>query len=239
MLIAGLAAGAVAAAGIIVAVGGSNGSGGSGGSRGSGRRQVVASATPRELDARSFLLASAETAAKAPETTGAYWYIQERRTELFDGKHLPKPAPKFGKGPRIPPVIADIGQTWEIWNGRDLHNRRIRGIDRKIDFATSADEATWKSMGSPDLAPWSAKREVEDSDLSSEKLSSSDRHLTVPALTKLPAMESSIGPIGPIRLTIDGAMGQLLAQEAGDRTKPVIVITYEKTGWVNRIGERP
>ncbi|MES9535851.1 CU044_5270 family protein [Actinomadura sp. NPDC000600] len=180
LLTAGLAAGAVAAAavGVIVATGDSSGT------------RTPAPAASQRLDARTVLLASAEGAAKAPATTGKYWYTRERETRLVGPARRRSPrsealAKKRGK--KSPPVTAYVTTTQETWSGRDRRDRTIVGIDRKITFPSAAEEAKWKALGSPELEPWSAKRHVNDYDFSDLKLTKTQRNQTVSALAKLPS----------------------------------------------------
>ncbi|MEU8121141.1 CU044_5270 family protein [Spirillospora sp. NPDC049024] len=179
LLTAGLAAGAVAAAavGVIVATDDS-----------SGPRTPVPVASQR-LDARTVLLASAEGAAKAPATTGKYWYLRERDTRLVGPRRGSPSSEAVAKkrGKKFPPVNAYVTTTQETWSGRDRRDRTIVGIDRQITFPNAAEEAKWKALGSPELEPWSAKRHVNDYDFSDLKLTKTQRNQTVSALAKLPS----------------------------------------------------
>ncbi|WP_433176762.1 CU044_5270 family protein [Actinoallomurus sp. CA-150999] len=191
VLVAGLAAGAVAAtaAGVIVATDGSRGTGGG---------RPAPSGTVR-VDARAVLLASAESVAKAPATTGAYWYTRERETSLVspatpeEKKAFTK---KFGDkkpGRRVPsfPLSASVSKTQDTWSGRNRHDRTIVGIDPKITFSTPADEAKWKRMSLRERQQWdldtSAKPQVNNYDFASLRLSLTQRDKTVEALAKLPS----------------------------------------------------
>ncbi len=180
VLIAGLAAGAVAAAaaGVIVATDDSGGT------------RTPAPAASQQLDARTVLLASAEGAAKAPLTTGAYWYTRERETRLAGPLKNRSPRGEGGAKKRVsksPPVTAYVSTTQETWSGRDRRDRTITGIDRKITFPNAAEEARWKALGSPELESWSAKRHVNDYDFSDIKLTKPQQNMTVSALTTLPS----------------------------------------------------
>lgn len=189
LLVATLAAGAVAAAaaGVIVATDGSGGH---------GRPAPV-----QTMDARSVLLASADSAAKAPATTGAYWYVRERETSFLSpvslsaaqkrgiAKKLPKGAP--ARKLQSPPLSAYVSQTEDSWSGRDRHDRTITGIDRAIRFASPADKAKWQRLSAGAKRRWgldeSEKPQVGNYDFSKVKLSVTQRDKTVDALMRLPA----------------------------------------------------
>jgi hypothetical protein len=192
VLIAGLAVGAVAAAaGVIVATDGSGGA------------RPTASGTERTVDARTILLASAETVAKDPAGTGAYWYTRERETRLVAPMKVADArkkamATKMGDGGKVngkvelsSPVTAYVSATEESWNGRDRHNRTITGIDRKISFPSSAEEAKWKKLGATERRRWDldvpGESQVSNYDFSKLKPTITQRDKTVAALTKLPA----------------------------------------------------
>lgn len=85
------------------------------------------------LDARSFLLAGAETAARETSPEGRYWF---ERTRTFE---------PVGSG-------ATVAHTDESWyDGRA--GRTVSNQDVKITFATEAARAAWKAKGSPALWP--------------------------------------------------------------------------------------
>jgi hypothetical protein len=187
VLIAGLAAGAVAAAaaGVIVAT---DGSGRPGGVR------PTASGTGRALDARTILLASAETVAKTPATTGAYWYVRVRDTGVVhpftvDKASVRKAAGK-GRVAKSPPLTASVSKTEESWDGRNRHDRTITGIDPKITFPSPAEEAKWKKMSTAERVRWGldvpGKPRVNNYDFSKLKLSPTQRDESIEQLTKLP-----------------------------------------------------
>ncbi|MCO6004387.1 CU044_5270 family protein [Actinoallomurus purpureus] len=188
VLIAGLAAGAVAAtaAGVIVA---SDGSGRSGGVR------PTASGTGQALDARTVLLASAETVARTPATTGAYWYVRERETGLVQpdtaiDKATAKRLAAKGRVLKSAPITASVSKTEESWDGRNRHDRTITGIDPKITFASPAEEAKWKRMSPAERRRWdldvSGKPQVSNYDFSKVRLSPTQRDQSIEQLTKLP-----------------------------------------------------
>jgi hypothetical protein len=189
VLVAGLAAGAVAAtaAGVIVATGDSGRSGGT---------RPTASGTGPSLDARSILLASAETIAKSPATTGSFWYVRERETRLYvapaDQKQMEKKfGKKIGKKTGKPPSLtAYISGTEESWDGRNAHDRTIVGIDPKITFPAPADEAQWKKLTPAERRQWDldvyVKPTVSNYDFSHTKLARTDQEKSIKALAKLP-----------------------------------------------------
>ncbi|GAA4620883.1 hypothetical protein GCM10023196_006580 [Actinoallomurus vinaceus] len=192
VLVAGLAAGAVAAtaAGVIVATDGSRGAGGS---------RPAPSGTVRIMDARAVLLASADSAAKAPATSGAYWYTRERETGRISpptpeeqkaiAKRIGKA--KLWRGLASPPLSASVSKTQDSWYGRNRHDRTIVGIDPKISFPTPADEAKWKRMSLREKRHWdldmTAKPQVNNYNFADLKLSLTQRDKTIEALAKLPS----------------------------------------------------
>ncbi|MEV5746358.1 CU044_5270 family protein [Actinoallomurus sp. NPDC052308] len=189
LLVAGLAAGAVAASAALVIVA-TDGSGGSPGVR------PTASHTVRALDARAILLTSADSAAKAPATTGAYWYTRERETSIFSTSDFRKAAQKriarqLGeKSLRFAPFTAYVSKTQDSWYGRDRRDRTITGIDPRITFPSPADEAAWKKL-TPKEKDWfgvdpSGKPHVNNYDFSGLKPNITQRDKTIEALTRLP-----------------------------------------------------
>ncbi|WP_326829518.1 hypothetical protein OIE13_03540 [Streptosporangium sp. NBC_01810] len=85
------------------------------------------------LDARSFLLAGAETAAREAAPKGRYWF---ERTRTFE---------PVGSG-------AVVAHTDEFWHdGRS--GRSSSNQDVQVTFETASDEAAWKAKGSPSLWP--------------------------------------------------------------------------------------
>jgi hypothetical protein len=225
VLIAGLAVGAVAvAAGVVVATDGSGGAG------------PAEPGTGRTLDARTILLAGAETVAKDPARTGAYWYTRERETRLvapmtFSAAQKKAMAAKMGDGGKVngkaefsSPVTAYVSGTEESWNGRDRHNRTITGIDRKISFPSSAEEAKWKKLGAAERRRWDldvpGRSRVSDYDFSKIKLSVTQRDKTVGALAKLPtdpaALEKTMRTWFKHENQLDGGFAMYVFGEAQD-----------------------
>jgi hypothetical protein len=133
-----------------------------------GRREVAAPpvTSVRFTSARSFLLASAQIAEKAPAKTGAFWYTRERKIE-WTSTYLVEPKTtgpgtmvrtRSGKLIKKPGEQKEIhlsspgsmASTEEMWIGRGNRARTIIGIDAKV-VLSPADQATWKRLGSPSL----------------------------------------------------------------------------------------
>ncbi|KAB2343074.1 CU044_5270 family protein [Actinomadura rudentiformis] len=186
LLIAGVAAAACAAAGVIVATD----HGDQTQTTTPGREQ----AAPYS-DARSVLLATAQAAERDPGKPSRYWYDRQRTTMRVAGS-IPqiKQLKKKGGGPRVNrkarlkiPFTAYISHTQEHWLARDKGDvtRSVVGIDRKTTFASPADEAKWRAMGSPELESWSAKRHVNDY-REPMRLTIGQRNVTFAELSRLP-----------------------------------------------------
>ncbi|MFI6317767.1 CU044_5270 family protein [Nonomuraea sp. NPDC050556] len=96
------------------------------------------------LDARSVLLAAAETAAREPVTSGSYWYTRERTSQ---------PVHYLPRREKIP-FSATVASTQESWYASDkgAPSRTVTGQNAKVIFASPADETKWKHLGSPPLA---------------------------------------------------------------------------------------
>ena len=91
------------------------------------------------LDARAFLLTSAEIATHAPAATGTYWYIREHD---FESTAPRSKDTTFG---------ASYSATEESWLGQS-RARIIVGEKLTFIFASAAGEARWRAAGSPKLA---------------------------------------------------------------------------------------
>ncbi|MFI0445154.1 CU044_5270 family protein [Actinomadura sp. 6N118] len=157
LLIAGVAAAACAAAGVIVAT-----------DQGDGARTTPPKreqAAPYN-DARSVLLAAAQAAERDPGKPARYWYHRERTTSRAGDLMLriDKSTGRPRKTKQKAQFVGYVSHVQEHWLARDKGDvtRSITGIDRRTTFASPADEAKWKAMGSPELEPWSAKRHVND-----------------------------------------------------------------------------
>lgn len=164
LLLAGVTAVGVLSVGAVVALSGADGAG-----------PVTTVAPEAPADARSFLLASAQKAERAQATVGRYWYTRERTVQGAgpvagkDGaKRVPAGTRVGDRKRRIaePSFSATVAHTQESWTARDAgdRTRTIVGIDRKYTFASPADEAKWKAMGSPSLGWVPAKPHVNNYD---------------------------------------------------------------------------
>jgi len=118
------------------------------------------SGTPQEpvLDARAFLLSSAEVISRTPATAGTYWYVKERDFEPTSaapqGRRVGAPPVKKVK-PVLPAAkgrdyAAYFAATEESWTGQSKA-RTIVNEDLAFGFASAADEARWGAAGNPPL----------------------------------------------------------------------------------------
>jgi hypothetical protein len=157
--VVGAALAACVAAGAVIAV--------SAGNDTPGRREIAAPPVTDFTSARSFLLASAQIAEKAPAKTGAFWYTRTRQTmwtsNYFAETKTNKP-PTMVRNPRTGKLVPKPGDfkkidlsspgsmasTEEAWTGRGSGARTIIGIDVQVALSL-ADQATWKALGSPSL----------------------------------------------------------------------------------------
>lgn len=148
LLVAGLAAAACAAAGAVVVTGGD------------GTSPQPPAVRQGPADARTFLLASATTAAKAPATTGRYWYNRQLTT-IEAGGHR-KVAVGTGRDRRkVDKKItykALIESPGEVWLPRDGGRARKTGGPDRLVFPTARDKALWRQDGSPRLGGSSEKQ---------------------------------------------------------------------------------
>lgn len=145
-----------------------------------------ATATPSTLDARSFLLASAETAEKAPARTGNYWYTRERTTQWTTQAWTLKGSKTLHLS--SPGVFAS---TQETWLGRGPHTRTIIGIDTKTTIAP-ADQAKWKAFGPATLELGiPSKPKVSDYNMQMH-LQIGNKQVTMAELAKLPTTEKGL-----------------------------------------------
>jgi hypothetical protein len=158
-LIAAVAAASVAVAGVVAV--------NSGGDDHHVRRPSV---VVPPMDARTVLLASAESAAKAPATSARYWYTNEL-TSYYVDQRVDRRVGRTRK-PGRPPAVTKLpyggfvstGQeSWTARDGRD-RSRTITGIDTATTFPTKEDEAKWRAAGSPELLT-PQKRSVNDYDI--------------------------------------------------------------------------
>jgi hypothetical protein len=187
LVLAGTVAAAAVVAGLVAVPGG-----------GSGHEPVRRPpASPRVLDARSFLLASANITAKAPASAhGNYWYSQIREVERArqPGKRSGIGGSSTNGAPRSGPYFpfhAYVSVTWENWDPYE-QGRPSRTVDRDItpSFATPADKAAWQRAGSPsltDMKPFSA-----DSHTNEPYLELGPRGTTMADLPKLPVTAAGL-----------------------------------------------
>ncbi|MGW0594651.1 hypothetical protein [Streptosporangium sp. NPDC002607] len=125
-------------------------------------------AEPTTIDARGFLLAAAETAAKAPASSGRWWYTRDRTFQRLHvdpvayQKEIEKQVKKHGdKNTDKAEILEKTGLPYaafaegtdELWRARAQGDtdRSRRTDDAKVTFASSEDEARWKAAGSPKL----------------------------------------------------------------------------------------
>lgn len=109
------------------------------------------------LDTRTFLLASANTAAKQPATSGACWY---KRTRMWQdimpfkpGPGVPTPKRKpLGRPQNFQARTASSVEDWACaQSGTGMRFGTNGPLDIKVTFPTAKDEAAWKAAGSPPL----------------------------------------------------------------------------------------
>jgi hypothetical protein len=196
---------------------------------GSPRYETSPTRTAPRLDARSFLLASADISAKAPVTGhGGYWYSQIRSVE-----RARRPAKGLGRGssangaPRSGPFFpfrAYVSITWENWDPYQ-QGRPSRMVDRDIrtGFATPADKAAWQRAGSPsltDMKPFSA-----DSRYNEPYLELGPKGTKMADLPKLPQTAAGLARL--IRADRERRQGQLRRLHAGHQEPPYLQDVYE------------
>ncbi|MFI6178661.1 hypothetical protein ACIA8R_24220 [Nonomuraea sp. NPDC051191] len=96
------------------------------------------------LDARSVLLAAAESAVgHGPAAAGRYWHVRARTTQ-----------PVSHPQAKNPPFSARVTNTQDTWYAarRGAPSRTMTRQDPKVTFASPEDEARWRRLGSPDLS---------------------------------------------------------------------------------------
>lgn len=172
LLVAGVAAAACAAAGAVVLTGGDGTS-----------QPPTAEQGP--ADARTFLLASATTAAKAPAASGRYWYNRQLTTMDAGGHRMVVvgTGPDARKVDKKIPYKASIETRGEVWLARDGGKGRKVGGPEKLVFPTAADRALWKKDGSPRLVSGSSGKRVWEGPT---RLSLGDGEMTAGQLAALP-----------------------------------------------------
>ncbi|MFF4127530.1 CU044_5270 family protein [Microbispora rosea] len=175
---------------------------------------------PAALDARSVLLAAAESAARTPASTGRYWYTRERtfsRVRVDEDAYVAKlkalAAERDRRAASGSKEAADrwldaqvsklkktsdlayaaySGSTDESWRARAKGdvNRNVRRSDGKITFGSPEDEEKWRSSGSPRLIK--GGRTVDDDRLD-RVLSIDNPSLTIRNVDRLPTGEKAFG----------------------------------------------
>jgi hypothetical protein len=183
-LIAGVAATSVAAASVAVVAANSGGD--------DHHIQRPPATAPR-MDARTVLLASAESAAKAPATSGRYWYTNERTRSYID--EATGPARKGGRPPadvKLPygGFVSTGQESWTARDGQD-RSRTITGIDVTTTFPTKEDKAKWKAAGSPALLDPPEKHSVNDYDIPI-RYTIGNKQITMDRLRKLPTSAAGL-----------------------------------------------
>ncbi|MFI6790998.1 CU044_5270 family protein [Nonomuraea sp. NPDC050383] len=141
----------------------------------------------RSLDARSVLLAAAETAAREPATSGHYWYTRQRISQPV--RRLPKDIGKPGR--QEIPFSATVASTQDSWYASDkgAPSRTVTGQNPKAAFASPEDEAKWRRLGSPALVE--EKPSTNDYDMALFFQIGTHR-FTVRQLLELPAEKDSL-----------------------------------------------
>jgi hypothetical protein len=196
---------------------------------GSPRHGTAPIRTAPPLDARSFLLASADISEKTPVTGhGGYWYSQIRSVE-----RARRPAKGIRRGssangaPRSGPFFpfrAYVSITWENWDPYQ-QGRPSRMVDRDIStgFATPADKAAWQRAGSPsltDMKPFSA-----DSRYNEPYLELGPKGTKMADLPKLPHTAAGLERL--IRADRERRQGQLRRLHAGPQEPPYLQDVYD------------
>jgi hypothetical protein len=186
---------------------------------------------PRALDAKSFLLASADISEKAPLTAhGSYWYSQIRTVERAR-KPGKGPGDRHGSSangaPRSGPYFpfrAYVSTTWENWDPYQ-QGEPSRMVDRDIKdtFATPADKAAWQRAGSPslsDMKPFSA-----DSRYNEPYLELGPKGTKMADLPNLPVTPAGLEKL--IRADRDRRLRQLRKAHAASQELPYTEDVYQ------------
>jgi hypothetical protein len=110
------------------------------------------------LDARTFLLASANVASQAPAGVGRYWYVRERDfqpTWKAPTGAAPPPRKKGAAKPVLKPEGQGFAAYWaateESWMSQDKARTTVNE-DLQFIFPSAADKARWIAQGKPKLA---------------------------------------------------------------------------------------
>lgn len=220
LVLAGTAAAAAVVAGLLVLPGGT-----------SGHEAVRPPAVqPRALDAKSFLLASADISEKTPAAAhGTYWYSQIRTVERArqPGKRLGTGGTSANGSPRSGPYFpfyAYVSITWENWDPYQ-QGQPSRMVDRDITstFATPADKAAWQRAGSPtltDMKPFSV-----DSRYNEPYLELGPKSTKMADLPKLPATSAGLEKL--VRADRKRSVRQLGNLHAAGQELPYLEDVYD------------
>ncbi|MFI6918560.1 CU044_5270 family protein [Nonomuraea spiralis] len=135
------------------------------------------------LDARSVLLAAAESAGHGPAASGRYWHVRARTTQ-----------PVRHPQAKNPPFSARLTNTQDTWYAarRGAPSRTVTRQDPKVTFASPEDEARWRRLGSPDLS--GGKPSSNDYDMQLRFLIGTHRY-TLRQLLELPADEEKLASL--------------------------------------------
>lgn len=150
------------------------------------RRSVVA--TP-PADARTFLLASAQTAEKAPATTGEYWYTKSRTTWWSPMAWATEKNPRSRSRKTEDKFLrlsspGTVSSTEESWAGQGSRARTIKGIDTVMKVAP-ADRAKFKAFGPAEMNPLVPATRTVDDHAAPEEFSIGGHRMTMAQLTRL------------------------------------------------------
>lgn len=144
VIVAGTAT--VAAAAVVAATVTLSGGGQGGHEGGTGGQEA--------LNTRTFLLASAETAAKQPADHGVCWYTRTRMSDdLMPFKPGPGVPTPMGERQTFQARTASSFEEWKctLPGGSGMRFRSHGPLDVRADFPTKKDEAAWRAAGSPAL----------------------------------------------------------------------------------------
>jgi hypothetical protein len=162
----------------------------------------------KPVDARSFLLAAAKTAAETPVGTGAYWYTRQRtfdkllhndylaRKEIAKlseearnrkGKELAQAYDKALLGYVV--YKSSIAERWQGKSAKD-GSRSVRKDVPELTFASPEDQAKWKADGSPKL--FDTEPAQYDDQNTDRFVSISNPSLTMDNLDELPTSAEAL-----------------------------------------------
>ena len=134
-------------------------------------------------DARRFLLAAAAQVERLPARTGAWWYEEQRTSEV----HTFGVGGKTGPGPAY---TVEVSQVTKSWSSRS-RSWAVTTVEEPR-FPSSRDRAAWRTAGSPSLLPGAPpdttppKPSVNDSHVPPSFLVGGES-LTIDQLQRLPS----------------------------------------------------